>query len=64
MPVRNYVGEFRIDPAGDAGSTVVWSAEFELTAEGDQETVESIRQFLHAGIDSLRRRYGGAPPRD
>ncbi|HKD53110.1 MAG TPA: SRPBCC family protein [Steroidobacteraceae bacterium] len=58
MPVRDYRGEFRIDPAGDAASTVVWSAQFELTPDGDGRTVESVRQFLHAGTESLRRRFG------
>jgi len=58
MPVRDYTGEFRIDPAGSAASTVVWSARFELTADGDGRTVESVRQFLHTGTEGLRRRFG------
>jgi len=58
MPVRDYRGEFRIDPAGDAGSTVIWSAQFELTPDGDGRTVESVRHFLHAGTESLGRRFG------
>ena len=58
MPVRDYTGEFRIDPAGDAASTVVWSAQFELTPDGDGKTVESVRHFLRAGTESLRRRFG------
>jgi mxaD protein len=58
MPVCDYTGEFRIDPAGDAASTVVWSAQFELTPDGDGKTVESVRHFLHAGTESLRRRFG------
>lgn len=57
MPVRDYLGEFRIDSAGDAASTVVWSAQFELTADGDGRTVESVRHFLHAGTESLGRRF-------
>ena len=57
MPVRDYTGEFRIDPTGDAASTVVWSAEFELTPDGDGRTVEAVRHFLHAGTENLRRRF-------
>jgi hypothetical protein len=57
MPVRDYTGEFRIDPAGDSASTVVWSAQFELTADGDGRTVEAVRHFLHTGTDSLKRRF-------
>jgi hypothetical protein len=60
MPVRDYRGEFRIDPAGDAASLVVWSAQFELTPDGDGRTVESVRHFLHAGTEGLRHRFGEA----
>ena len=60
MPVRDYTGEFRIDPAGKDASLVVWSAQFELTPEGDGRTVESVRRFLHAGTESLRHRFGEA----
>jgi mxaD protein len=58
MPVRDYRGEFRIESAGDAASLVVWSARFELTADGDGRTVESVRHFLHAGTESLKHRFG------
>jgi hypothetical protein len=58
MPVRDYAGEFRIDPAGDAASLVVWSAQFELTQDGDGRTVESVRRFLRCGTESLKRRFG------
>jgi len=58
MPVCDYVGEFRVEPAGELRrSTVVWSAEFDLASDGDGRTIESVRQFLHAGIQSLVRRY-------
>jgi len=58
MPVRDYHGEFRIDRCGDDASTVIWSAQFELTPDGDGRTVESVRHFLHAGTESLGRRFG------
>ena len=57
MPVRNYTGEFRIDPAGDSASTVTWSAEFELAPEADPKTVDSIRQFLHVGVQNLGHQF-------
>jgi len=60
MPVCDYRGEFRIDPAGEAASLVVWSAQFELTPDGDGRTVESVRYFLHAGTEGLRHRFGEA----
>lgn len=61
MPVRDYSGEFRIDAAGSAASTVVWSARFELTPDGDGKTIEAVRQFLHAGTVGLLRRFGESP---
>lgn len=61
MPVRDYRGEFRIDPSGGAASVVIWSAQFELTEEGDGRTIESVRRFLHTGTESLRSRFGEQP---
>jgi len=60
IPVCDYTGEFRIDPAGDAASTVVWSAKFELTDEGDGRTVEFVRKFLHVGTEALKQKFGEA----
>ena len=60
IPVRDYRGEFRIDATGDDASLVVWSAQFELTPDGDGRTVESVRHFLHAGTQSLRDMFGEA----
>ena len=66
MPVRDYVGEFRIDPVSDHTSRVVWSAHFELTDAGDGRTVETVRHFLHEGTECLKSEYGapssGEPP--
>jgi len=58
MPVRDYIGELRVDPFGESASTVTWSAQFELTPAGDGTTIESVRRFLHAGTESLKHRYG------
>lgn len=58
MPVCDYTGEFRIEPADVAASRITWSASFELTAEGDGRAVEAVRKFLQAGTESLKSRYG------
>ncbi|MBV8909889.1 MAG: SRPBCC family protein, partial [Gammaproteobacteria bacterium] len=62
MPICDYTGEFRIEPAYEpadvAASRITWSARFELTAEGDGRAVEAVRKFLHAGTESLKSRYG------
>ena len=58
MPVCNYSGEFRIVPETDSRSCVVWSVRFELTADGSGKDIESVREFLHTGTESLKGRYG------
>jgi hypothetical protein len=62
LPVRDYVGEFRIEPLSDNLSRVVWSAHFELAGAGDGRTVERIRRFLHEGTEHLGCEYA-LPPR-
>lgn len=37
MPVRDYVGELRVENDGDSGSTVVWSAEFEPASDNERQ---------------------------
>lgn len=62
MPVRDYVAELRVEDNGDETSTVVWSAEFEPTAD-NAKTAEAIRGFLRAGLDNIGARQAvGAPP--
>lgn len=58
LPVRDYVGEFRIDDNGDGTSTVTWSARFDVSEGVDDEVVEMIGGFLKAGIHNLEHRYG------
>jgi len=58
IPVRDYRGEFRIEAADASTSVVIWSAQFELAEDGDGRTVESVRRFLRAGTENLRRRFG------
>jgi polyketide cyclase/dehydrase/lipid transport protein len=50
MPVRNYVGEFRVDDNGDRSSTVVWSARFDVTTADENNTVRTIRDFFKTGL--------------
>ena len=62
MPVRDYVGELRIEDDGDSGSTVVWEAEFEPAGGGDERQIaESVHGFLKAGLDQLERMHRPAP---
>lgn len=57
MPVSDYKAEFRIVPMGDDTSVVTWSARFQVAGGDGSRTVESVRQFLRAGLDSLASRF-------
>ena len=63
LPVRDYVGEFRIDDNGDGTSTVVWSAQFEPVKADPDDVIGMIGAFLKAGTDNLSVLYGSASPR-
>jgi Polyketide cyclase / dehydrase and lipid transport len=53
MPVEDYTAEFAIE-GRDGGSTVRWSARFEVSDENDRETAEAVRRFLRTGLDALQ----------
>ena len=60
LPVRDYVGEFRVDDNADETSTVTWSANFALAGlseEDGERTAERIRAFIREGTEGLRRRF-------
>ena len=58
LPVRDYVGELRVEGNADQTSTVKWSAEFEPTSGDEAGTAQTIRGFLKAGLDNLRALHG------
>lgn len=55
MPVRNYVGELRVEDSSDGTSMVIWSARFDESEGGD--ATEMVRGFLKAGVNRLRDAY-------
>lgn len=55
MPVRDYIAELKVEDNGDETSAVIWSADFEPTAD-NAKTVEAIRGFLRAGLDNIGAR--------
>ena len=61
LHVRDYTGKFQIEPVGTGASRVTWCARFELADDADGRTIETVRQFLHAGTESLKERYGAVP---
>jgi mxaD protein len=58
LPVRDYIGELRVEGNPDHTSTVKWSAEFEPTSGDEAGTVQTVRSFLKAGLDHLRALHG------
>src|ERR1700753_48795 len=57
MPVRDYMAEFRVEAITGCASRVSWSAQFELGPGGDDRTVALVRQFLHEGVENIKRNY-------
>jgi Polyketide cyclase / dehydrase and lipid transport len=57
LPVRDYIGEFRIEAADTQMSRVVWEADFTLADEHDDRTVAAVRSFLREGVASIERKY-------
>lgn len=60
MPLRDYVGELRVENDGGSGSTVVWSADFEPTGDDEAQIVESVYSFIKAGLQNLERLHRSA----
>jgi len=60
LPVRNYIGEFRVEDCADQTSNVVWSARFDLTSADASDAVEGVRSFMKAGLDHLARLHRSA----
>lgn len=61
MPVRNYVGEFRIEEAPDHSSRVVWSAHFDLMSDEASGATDVVKSFLKAGLDHLASTHPRPP---
>lgn len=60
MPVRDYVGELRVESDGDSGSNVVWSAEFEAAGGNERKVAQSVLGFFKAGLHNLERLHRGS----
>lgn len=60
LPVANYRAEIRVVDNGDGTSTVTWSSSFEPAGVDENKAVEVIRGIYEAGLENLRKMYGGA----
>lgn len=60
IPVAGYRATLRVRPqAGQAGSTVEWSAEFEPAGAPEADVVAAIRGVFQAGFDKLGALFPG-----
>lgn len=59
LPVKNYTATISVRPAADGGSTVEWSSEFDPDGAPESDAAEAIQGIYQAGIDNLRKMFGG-----
>ncbi len=57
MPVRDYIGTFRVRDNRDGTSTVQWSSDFAVTSEDPSKIAGMVQDFLAAGLENPKRRY-------
>ncbi|HET7315566.1 SRPBCC family protein [Salinisphaera sp.] len=60
MPITDYVATLRVVPVTDDGySFCEWHAEFEVAADQESETVDTVvNDVFQAGFDALKQRLG------
>ncbi len=59
LPVKNYTATISVRPAAGGGSTVEWSSEFDTDGTPESDAAEAIQGIYQAGIDNLRKMFGG-----
>jgi hypothetical protein len=57
LPVKDCVGELRVDDNGDGTSTIRWSSDFEVTDGHETGGASAVEAFLKAGLDNLGQWY-------
>lgn len=57
LPIRDCVGDFRIETPDPQMSRIVWEVQFTLIEEDDDRTVEAVRAFLHDGAAQIQAKY-------
>jgi hypothetical protein len=57
IAVKDYSGEFRVHDDGKGSSTVSWSNTFQVTSGNEGEVAGMIREFLNAGVQSMKKKY-------
>ncbi len=60
LPVANYTSTIRVRDEGDGNRSVVeWSSEFNPAGASEADAVKAIEGVYRAGLESLKKLYGG-----
>ena len=59
LPVMNYTATLRVTDDGAGKSVVEWSSEFDPNGVSDNDAVAAITDVYQAGMDNLRKMFGG-----
>ncbi|MET1414312.1 SRPBCC family protein [Roseibium sp. HPY-6] len=61
MPLSDYIATLRLTPVTEGDRTFIeWSAEFECSAENEDDLVTGIgSNVFQGGFDALKRHFGG-----
>ena len=57
LPVKDYVGTFRVLACDAATSIVCWSSDFRIISGNEDEVIDAIHKFLEVGLQNLKRKY-------
>ena len=59
LPIKNYRAEIKVIDQGDGKASVEWSSEFSADGAPENEAIELITGVFQAGLDNLKKMYGG-----
>ncbi|MEE8321011.1 MAG: SRPBCC family protein, partial [Gammaproteobacteria bacterium] len=59
LPVANYTATIRVMDDGSGNSTVEWSSEFNADGAPENDAIEVIQGIYQAGLDNLKKMFGG-----
>jgi Polyketide cyclase / dehydrase and lipid transport len=57
LPISGYISEFRVEDNDEHTSTVLWTSDFVARPEDEAKMVGTVREFLTAGVQSLKKKY-------
>jgi hypothetical protein len=61
LPIADFAGEFRVREGRPHRCTVVWTAHFTVTEDGDKDVSDAVREFFRAGARAIEDRYALRP---